>query len=144
MKIAVASQNRKQVTGHTGRCRKFWIYEITEDSVTGKHLLELPKEQSFHEISPHAAHPLAAVDVLICGGMGQGLVLRLGEMGIEGLITPETDPDRAVALYLGAGLPLLEPEAGGEHRQLRRDEQSGGRANGPLRDEKYRDDKYPE
>jgi hypothetical protein len=40
-------------------------------------------------------------------------------MGIEGLITTETDPDRAVALYLAGSLPLGEPDTGGEHRQLR-------------------------
>ena len=42
MKIAVASQNRKQVTGHTGRCRKYWIYEVADGQVTDKVLLELP------------------------------------------------------------------------------------------------------
>jgi predicted Fe-Mo cluster-binding NifX family protein len=52
MKIAVASQNRKEITGHTGQCRKFWIYQIENDAVAGKELLELPKEQSFHETSP--------------------------------------------------------------------------------------------
>ena len=119
MKIAVASQNRKQVTGHTGRCRKFWIYEIADDQVADKVLLELPMEQSFHAASPHAPHPLDGVQVLICGGMGQGLVTRLARMGIEGLITTETDPDHAVALYLSGNLPQAEPEAGGEHRQLR-------------------------
>ncbi len=25
MKIAVASQNRKTVTAHAGKCRKFWL-----------------------------------------------------------------------------------------------------------------------
>jgi predicted Fe-Mo cluster-binding NifX family protein len=47
MKIAVASQNRHQITEHAGRCRKFWIYEISHDAVTRKELLELPKEQSY-------------------------------------------------------------------------------------------------
>lgn len=126
MKIAVASQNRKQVTGHTGRCRKFFIYEIADGKVAGKSLLELPLEQSFHAISPQAPHPLDTVQVLISGGMGEGLVLRLARMGIEGLITTEPDPDRAVALYLEGRLPLGAPEAGGEHRQLRRERRGEG------------------
>jgi cytochrome d ubiquinol oxidase subunit II len=49
MKIAVASQNRRDVTGHTGRCRKFWIYDIQQAAVRERQLLELPKAQSFHE-----------------------------------------------------------------------------------------------
>lgn len=119
MKIAVASQNRKQVTGHTGRCRRFWIYEAEAGKVLSKVLLELPIDQSFHAISPQAAHPLDGVQVLITGGMGEGLVARLARMGIEGLITPESDPDRAVALFLAGNLPLGVAEAGGEHRRLR-------------------------
>jgi len=120
MKIAVASQNRKQVTGHTGRCRRFWIYEVETGRVVSRTLLELPIDQSFHAISPQAPHPLDSVQVLMSGGMGEGLVMRLARMGIEGLITTESDPDRAVALYLAGNLPLGTPEASGEHRQLHR------------------------
>jgi len=121
MKIAVASQNRKQVTGHTGRCRRFRIYEVEAGRVISRTLLELPIDQSFHAISPQASHPLDSVQVLISGGMGEGLVMRLARVGIEGLITTENDPDRAVALYLAGNLPLGEPEAGGEHLRLRRE-----------------------
>jgi predicted Fe-Mo cluster-binding NifX family protein len=52
MKIAVASQNRKEITGHTGRCRKFWIYTIDIDVIAAKEILELPNEQFFHASSP--------------------------------------------------------------------------------------------
>jgi hypothetical protein len=73
MKIAVASQNRKQVTGHTGRCRRFWIYEVEAGRIVSRTLLELPIDQSFHAISPQAPHPLDGVQVLISGGVGEGL-----------------------------------------------------------------------
>lgn len=106
MRIAVASQNRRTVTDHTGRCRRFWIYEVANDTVQGKELLELPKEQSFHATPADAAHPLDDVDVLICGGMGQGLQRRLAARGIRGLATPETDPDRAVTAFLDGTLVL--------------------------------------
>ncbi len=108
MKIAVASQNRKTVTGHAGKCRKFWIYASDGAEVLDKSLLELPKEQSFHE-SHGRSHPLDGVNVLICGGMGTGLAERLKSMGIQGLVTTETDPDRALAAYLAGRLPLGEP-----------------------------------
>ena len=109
MKIAVTSQNRKNVTEHAGRCRKFWIFTIDDNTIVDRQLLELPKEQSFHDSSPHKAHPLDDVDVLISGGMGQGLMNRLERKGIEGLITGESDPDVAVSRYLGGKLSSEPP-----------------------------------
>lgn len=122
MQIAVASQNRKQVTGHTGRCRKFWVYQIVDGRIVGKTLLELPREQAFHGLPAHAPHPLQGTAVLISGGMGQGLVRRLAGMGIQGLVTSETEPDRAVTLFLDGHLPLMAPEAGGEHHHAHPDQ----------------------
>jgi predicted Fe-Mo cluster-binding NifX family protein len=116
MKIAVTSQNRKTVTGHAGKCRKFWIYEIEGAEVIGKTLLELPLEQSFHESSQVDSHPLDDVNVLISGGMGQGLRFRLKQKGIQALATPETDPDRAVAAWLVGELEESPAEAPGDER----------------------------
>lgn len=126
MKIAVASQNRKQITGHTGRCRRFWIYEIIDGKIADKALLELTMEQTFHASPPNDPHPLDGVQVLISGGMGQGMVTRLARKGIEGLVTTETDPDQAVTLYLAGSLPAGEIEPGGEHRQLRGERNAPG------------------
>lgn len=109
MKIAVTSQNRKTVTEHAGRCRKFWIFSIKKDKIIDKALLELAKEQAFHESSPHEPHPLDQVDVLITGGMGQGLMMRLESKGIKSVVTQETDPARAVALYLSGSLRVEHP-----------------------------------
>ncbi len=100
MKIAVASQNRRHITGHTGRCRKFLIYQIADGKILSKDLLELPEELSFHRTSPHDLHPLDDVAVMITGGMGQGLARRLANKGIMSVITTSTDPDGAVMAYL--------------------------------------------
>lgn len=110
MKIAVASQNRKSVTGHAGKCRKFWIFDIAASQITGKTLLELPLEQSLHAHHEAQSHPLSGVQVLISGGMGDGLARRLARMGIEGLVTTETSPEHAVEAYLAGTLPLGAPE----------------------------------
>ena len=104
MKIAIASQNRRDITDHTGRCRKFWVYQIEKGTVTNKELLELAKEQSFHDSSPHEPSPLDDIQVLIAGGMGAGLVRRLENKDIEALITTETIPDKAVEKYLNGTL----------------------------------------
>ncbi len=111
MKIAVTSQNKREVTGHAGKCRKFWIYET--ENIGEKILLELPKEQCFHESSPHAPHPLDDVQVLITGGMGAGLIRRLEVKGIEGIVTSEKSPDKAVAAYLDGSLERLAPHEHG-------------------------------
>lgn len=112
MKIAVTSQDRLTVTGHAGRCQHFWVYEVDGRQVSGRALLEVPQEQTFHQ-SHHAGPPgLAGIAALITGGMGAGLAARLARQGVTGVVTSETDPDRAVARYLDGSLPRLEPHAG--------------------------------
>jgi predicted Fe-Mo cluster-binding NifX family protein len=110
MRIAITSQNRKTVTGHAGKCRKFWIYQINGKEIVSRELLELPIEQSFHESDPAQPHPLDGINVLICGGMGQGLQHRLKQKGILGVATSETDLERAVAGWLDGTLPEAAPE----------------------------------
>lgn len=114
MKIAVTSQNRKTVTGHAGKCRKFWVYEVDAGQTLSKTLLELPQTQSFHE-SHGQAHPLDDIDVLITGGMGEGLQRRLRQNGIEAAATSATDPDQAVAAWLAGSLPPAAAEAHEHH-----------------------------
>lgn len=110
MKIAVASQTKTQITGHTGRCQRFWIYDVEAGQVRSKDLLELTKAQSFHESSPQQSHPLDGVQVLIGGSFGKGLARRLQTMGIEGIATSETDLDKAVQGYLDGSLVREDPE----------------------------------
>lgn len=120
MKIAVTSQNRRTITEHAGKCRKFWIYDTEWGQIAGKTLLELPIEQSFHESSPHEPHPLDAVQVLIAGSMGPGLSRRLAAKGITALTTPETDPDQAVVAYLRGALAVVPGSCdhGSDHHHL--------------------------
>ena len=96
----MTSQNRKTVTEHAGKCRKFWIYETRAGQVVNRLLLELPLEQSLHEWNSAEAHPIEAVDVLITASMGDGMRRRLDGWGIEAVVTEEPDPDVAVASYL--------------------------------------------
>ena len=112
MRIAVTSQNRKTITGHGGKCRKFRIYEIDDKkNIISKTLLELTLQQTFHESHGAGPYPLDGTNVLLCGGAGQGFIRRLKSMGIEGIVTPETDPDSAVAAYLGGTLKLGQAES---------------------------------
>jgi predicted Fe-Mo cluster-binding NifX family protein len=117
--IAVTSQNRRTVTAHAGKCRKFWLYSLEyatpqDGRVVDKTLLELPLEHSLHSHHGPNPHPLQArgVQTLICGGMGAGLQRRLAGMGIAALLTTEPDPDRAVAAWLAGALPAGEADGG--------------------------------
>lgn len=112
MKIAVTSQNRKTVTEHAGRCRKFWVFVIENNQIVSRELLELPKEQAFHEISSKESHPLDGVELLISASIGPGLMARLERKGAKGLVTKETDPEKAVLDYLN-GLPYSMPSKKG-------------------------------
>jgi predicted Fe-Mo cluster-binding NifX family protein len=108
--IAVCSQNRKTVTEHAGKCRKFWVYQIEQGEVTSKTLLELPLEQSFHAASPDEPHPLDKVDVVIGATMGDGLKQRLAARGITGVVTDIESPDEAVAVFVARVLGARQAE----------------------------------
>lgn len=119
MQIAVTSQNRKTITEHAGKCRKFWIYDLEEGAVIAKRLVELSMEQTFHASHHQLAEPLAAINVLICGSMGPGLHHRLMQRGILPVVTIEQDPDAAVAAFLGNSLERLPVERPEQCHQYR-------------------------
>ncbi|MFB2836088.1 NifB/NifX family molybdenum-iron cluster-binding protein [Floridanema evergladense] len=125
MKIALASQNKTTITQHAGHCQKFWIYETKESEIIDKKLLELSRETSFHNSSPHAPHPLDEVQVLIAGGMGRGLAQRLERKGIEAVITEETDLDKAVSAYLDGSLVRGKPECHEHEHEEKHQHQQG-------------------
>jgi predicted Fe-Mo cluster-binding NifX family protein len=110
MKIAVTSQNRTDITEHAGHCRRFWVYEVDQQAIAQKSLIDVPKDQTFHEFAGKIPAHLQDVQVLIAGGMGQSLTERLARNGIEGLITTESQPDSAVAAYLSGSLATKAPE----------------------------------
>jgi predicted Fe-Mo cluster-binding NifX family protein len=117
MKIAIASQNQRKVSTHAGQCRKFWIYKTNEAGVTDKRLLELSAAQSFHNTAPHQPPGFDDVQVLIAQGMCEGLVHRLKRYGIEGIVTPETDPDQVINAYLDGSLVRGVPEVHDDHHE---------------------------
>lgn len=111
MRIAVTSQNRRDITEHAGRCRNFWVFEVDGLRIVNRSLLEIPKEASFHDAPANAPHPLDGVDLLIAGGLGGGLKARLARRGIEALVTTEMRPESAVRAWLDGRLPPSGPRA---------------------------------
>jgi predicted Fe-Mo cluster-binding NifX family protein len=117
MKIAVASQNQKTISAHAGKTSRFYIYTINEadNSISEPKLINLDKDDilhnRFHEsTNPWAPHPIYDVDIVITGGAGPGFVKRLATQATKVIITPETNPDKAVKQLLAGTLPQQAPE----------------------------------
>jgi predicted Fe-Mo cluster-binding NifX family protein len=100
LRIAVSSHDRRTVTGHALRCRRFWIYEIRQDRIDGRSLRELTPEQALRAVELGENHPLDDVHVMITSGMTPFLYQRLRRGGIKPYVTDESDPDRAVRMLL--------------------------------------------
>jgi predicted Fe-Mo cluster-binding NifX family protein len=115
--IAIASQNKREVTGHAGKCSRFLVYTIDDDSVTSKEWLELQKEDLFyfrfhHSEEPFAPHPLFGMKAILTGGSGPGFTRNLAHVGVKTYNVMEKDPDEAVAHYLLGDLQVMEaPES---------------------------------
>mgnify|MGYP000960687661 CR=1 FL=1 len=114
--IAVSSQNRRTVTDHAGKCRRFWVYAVRDAEVLGRRLVELTGDETFHARGMLSPDPLAGIDVLIAGGMGSGLHERLRQRGVMAVATRETDPDRAVSAWLDGSLAEIAPAIHCTHR----------------------------
>lgn len=105
IKIAITSQNKTSITGHAGKCRNFWIYQIKENLVIGKDLIELDRTQIFSSFPDDKSHPLDTVNILITASIGQRLRDRLKNKGIQAIITMETTPDTAID-WIQKGIPI--------------------------------------
>lgn len=96
MKIAVTYDNGN-VFQHFGRTENFKIYNVEDGKVVSSEVMN----------SNGVGHEALAwllkdntVDVLICGGMGEGAQDALAEAGIEVCAGAEGDTDAAVEAYL--------------------------------------------
>ena len=100
LKIAVSSQDCRTITGHAGRCRRFWVYEIRGNRIDGKTLRELTPTQMLHSSPLGNGHPLDDVHVLITTAVSPFLYQRLQRGGVRPFVTEEGDPDEAVRVLL--------------------------------------------
>jgi predicted Fe-Mo cluster-binding NifX family protein len=111
MKIAVASNNNKNVSGHLGRCKGFIVYLIEDDKILSKeyrentfthHQVHGPSEEHQHGNHSHNAlvNGLKDCSVLIFNSGGWRVIDDLKSNNIYPFLTDETDADNAVDKYL--------------------------------------------
>jgi predicted Fe-Mo cluster-binding NifX family protein len=113
MKIAVASNNGVNVTGHLGRCRGFIIYETDGEKVISKeyrenifthHMTHGHSEGHAHGEGNHS-HSALVEGIKDCSAIlfnsgGWRVVEDLKSNNIYPFLTDETDAEKAVMLYL--------------------------------------------
>lgn len=111
MKIGVSSQNFRTITGHTGRGRRFFIFDIDADGAPQEiDRLDMPKEMAMHNFHGLEPHPLDQLDVLITGECGDNFVHKMERRGVRVIRTSETDPMSAIRkLLAGEELPPAAP-----------------------------------
>ena len=115
MKIAVASEDGINLTGHVGRCEMFIVYEVL-----GNEILNVEKrlnsftmhkqedhqhEHHSHEnqgTSKHAGiiNGLKDCNYLFCCSGGPGLIDDLISSGIQTILTEEMEAEKAVKLFI--------------------------------------------
>ncbi len=100
MKIAVTYDNGN-VFQHFGRTENFKIYDVEDGMVVSSEVMN--SNGVGHEALAWLLKD-SSIDVLICGGMGQGAQDALAEAGIEVCAGAEGNTDEAVAAYLGGEL----------------------------------------
>lgn len=100
MKIAVTYEDGK-VFQHFGHTENFKVYEVEDNKVVSAEILS--SNGSGHEALADVLGD-NKVDVLICGGCGQGAADALTAAGIEVFSGAEGNADEAVAKYLSGNL----------------------------------------
>lgn len=92
MIIVLTSQNKKHITAHAGKCRKFWRYEITNNQVVTQQLIEVAKEDSFSQ-SGAVLEQLMPMDLFVSSGMGDGLKNRMQAFDVAVQLTEMVEVD---------------------------------------------------
>ena len=111
--VAVASQNKKIIFEHAGKCRNFLIYTISDTIIESKKVLELTEKETLHTTS-HSENGifnsfLSGVDILLTRGIGEGLIQKLAINNVVCYKIEEKDPDTAIEKLINGTLEAIAP-----------------------------------
>jgi predicted Fe-Mo cluster-binding NifX family protein len=134
MRIAVPTDDERQIAPHTGRCRGFAIYSVDGDRLEK---LEYRAFESAHHSQAHVGHDagncshgqhdggghshhglvetVRDCDVFLAMGMGPRLVNDLQAQGIKIMFTLERDVAKAVGAF-AQGQLVENPQGSACHR----------------------------
>ena len=112
MKIAIATKDFTEVSGHAGQARQWLLYDLSEHRANrllpAPERINLDRQQVLHTFEDNASHPLDGIDLVVCGSAGDGFIRHMKKRGAEVLITGESDPALAITRIL-AGEALPDP-----------------------------------
>ncbi|HOK08895.1 MAG TPA: NifB/NifX family molybdenum-iron cluster-binding protein [Candidatus Hydrogenedens sp.] len=123
MKVAIPTNDKKNISAHFGRTKGFLIVDIENgnivneeyipNTITGHaqhpHDIEHSQPHSHehnHSIDTHeqVAQQFANIDVVIAGGMGYGMKSRFESANIRTIITSEKDIKTALEHFINGTL----------------------------------------
>jgi transcriptional regulator with XRE-family HTH domain/predicted Fe-Mo cluster-binding NifX family protein len=123
MKVAVISDNGKNLSQHFGRAPYYIVFTIDDGKIVQREVREKLGHNQFggghheHEHShdhgldaashgKHAsmAEAISDCEALICGGMGMGAYESLKRLNIKPFVTDVADPEAAVLAYVNGTL----------------------------------------
>ncbi|MBK7415448.1 MAG: hypothetical protein IPJ38_10425 [Dechloromonas sp.] len=112
MKIAIATKDFTEVSGHAGQTRQWLVYDLSNHRANqllpAPWRVDLAKEQVLHIFEDNAPHPLDGIDIVVCASAGEGFIRHMKKRGAEVLLTGESDPALAITRIL-AGEALPDP-----------------------------------
>lgn len=120
MKIAATTDDGKTLSQHFGRARHFLVVTVEEGEIAGQELRDKAGHHTFapheaaahHAPGPHGVDPasrdrharmlavIADCQVLLAGGMGQGMYLNLQEAGIRPVLTELENIQEAIRAFI--------------------------------------------
>lgn len=106
MKIAVASSDFHDVSGHAGRAKRWLVFTV---DAPAPERIELSADQVFHHVEDGQPHPLDGVDTVIALSAGDGFIKHMEKRGAAVVLTAEKDAAKAVADYLAQTLSDPKP-----------------------------------
>lgn len=100
MKIAIATQDFTEVSGHAGQTRQWLLYDLSahrsNQLLPAPRRIALAKDEVLHVFADDRPHPLDGIDVVVAGSAGDGFVRHMKKRGAEVLLTGERDPAVAI------------------------------------------------
>ena len=133
MKIAVATNNYKNLVGHVGMCKGFILYDVKDGNIIRREEIINPfskvnNEESgggghrhhggnghnhdgghHHHNHDELAEALKGIETMLCKKAGPGLIESLKERGIKILFTEERFGDDAVIKLEKGELNYIDP-----------------------------------
>ena len=108
--IALTTQNRRTITNHAGRCRRFALARVIDGMVQQPvELVELEIEQTLRQGAKDLPAALQGIEVLITAGAGHGMVQNLATHGVQVCVTGLQDPMEALQTWARGQLPHVLP-----------------------------------